>query len=213
MPTGVPLLILGVIAVVALNALKDAGHFGETGFYAGVAVTAAVLGWAAWLTGALPVLDARLRASLAERMAKRLNGRVYSAEEQIWGGATATRYIVEWQSPRRPYTLEFGVSGMAFGARVPGGQAPRALVSVRNGEFAAEGEGKALAERLLDDNMRGALNAIDRLKGGGGDLSLHLSGDAVSIYKQQRLTASAAHQLVVLGTPVIERAIALMAAK
>lgn len=211
--TSIVWVIVAILAVIAIGALDHAGMLGDTGVYVAVAVAVVAVGWLAWATGALPFLDTGMRAALAGRMAKRLNGTVSSYEHSVWGGKTALAYVVEWEGRQRRYRLEFDVSGTQLSARGPGAPARVATVSVNNGEFRCKGKGRAVAERLLDDNMRAALVSIDRLKGGDGDLSLHLSGDEIRIYKQQRLSASRTHQLVLLGMPVIERAIALLQEK
>lgn len=185
-------------------------ELGEAGVYIGIAVAVAAVGWLAWVTGSLPFIDTGMRAALAGRMAKRLKGTVSSFEQSIWGGNTATAYAVEWEGRQRRYRLEFDVTGTTLSAAGPGGAARDAIISVSNGNFRCEGNGRVLAERLLDEGMRAALVSIDRLKGGGGDLSVHLSAGQVRIYKQQRLSASRTHELVLLGMPVIESAMALL---
>ena len=202
-------VVAGVMAVIAIGALERAGKLGETGVAIAVIVAIIGVGWIAWALGALPFVDTGMRAALAGRMAKRLKGSVTSYEHGIWGGKTAIAYAVEWEGRQRRYRLDFDVSGTTLSARVPGPAPREAAVSVRGGEFRCEGRGKAIAERLLDDHLRAALVSIDRLKGGEGDLSLHCSDGQVRLYKQQRLSASRTHQLVLLGLPVIERAIAL----
>lgn len=204
------LVILGILAVVAIGTLGRSQALDTTGVYVASAIVLAVLAWLAWMTGALPFLDSAQRGSVARALAKQVGGKLAAEERPIWGGKTATTYIVGWDGPRCRFALEFDVSGISFRGETKVGRTAQAIVSVREGAFVAQGEGTALAERLLDEQVRAALDAIDRLKGGNGDLSLHFAGGAASIYKQQQLSARKTAEMVALGTPVLEKAVALI---
>ena len=119
MSTGTPLAIIAIIAVIILSKFDS---LDSPGGYAVAGLVAAAFTWLAWMMGALPFVDTALRASLARRMAKRLDGTISKVEQRIWGGGTATAYGVEWNGPRCRFQLEFDVTGTLLRGHVPGGQ-------------------------------------------------------------------------------------------
>lgn len=207
---GVVLLILGILALIAIAMLGRAGAIGGVAVYVACATVIGALGWLAWASGSLPFVDSAQRSAVANRIARNLGATLTHEDQPIWGGKTATAYLVDWQGPGGRYKLQLDVTGVHFSGTAAGCNPASATVSVREGTFRVDGEASALAERLLDEPTRNALNSIDRLKGGKGDLSLHLGGGAISIYKQQALSVRKTTTLVALGTTVIDKALALM---
>lgn len=205
-------VIVGLLLAVSIGGLARSGALGPMGLLcASLAASAMVVGLA-WMTGALPFVDALARQRIARRMARRLGGRLRSESRPIWGGRAATAYLVEWEDADTDtrYTLGLHVSGVSLCAEAREGGAPEVTIDVREGKLGVEGEGAWLANRLIDEEVRALLDAIDRLKGGEGDLSLHLGGRRASIDKGQLLSARKTRRLVALGMPVIKRALALM---
>ena len=207
---GIVVVILAILAVVAIGTLDRSGALSRAGVYVASAIVLAVLVCLAWFTGALPFLDSTQRGAVANRMARDLGATLTREDQPIWGGNTAAAYIVDWLGPGGRYKLQFDVTGVHFSGTGAGCNSASATVNVREGTFQIDGEGSALAEQLLDEPTRSALNSIDRLKGGKDDLSLHLGGGAISIYKQQPLSVRKTTTLIALGTPVIDKALALM---
>jgi hypothetical protein len=209
MSSGFGLLVLAGIAAVAINKLSSTGILGTRGVYAAAAIIAAALAWGAWEMGELPFLDAARRRMLAKRMAKKLNGSVSSKEQNIWGGGTATSYTVQWDRTSGRFELEFDVGGTTLRGNSRGARDVRFAISVDEDRFEITGDEAKLAEQLLDNPTRAALTAIDRLDKSRSSLSLHTGGGSAYLYKQQLLSAHKTADLVVLGTPVIERAAGL----
>ena len=160
------MLVLGIVAAIAVNALAQSGMVGKTGVYVAAAAAAALVLWFARVAGALPFMDTVSRATLAERMGRQFGAKVASRDVPMWGGSTDTAYVVEWDGPRCRLTLELGPTGTSLSADAPERAASGYEIAVSEGKFTVKGEGAA-AERLLDEGTRAALNTIDRLKAQG----------------------------------------------
>lgn len=188
--TGFPLLVFGILLVWGLHAA------GQPWWVAAIAL--APLLWLAYRTGALPFLDAWLRARRAARLAAELGGTVEEQEHGIWGGGMAIAYSVRWHH----YSLCFDVTGVQFGAAAPH-DLRQAGFDTFNGPLNIEGAG----ETLLDTATREAIGAIERI-GPARKLSFDARGKLARLYKHEPLSRRQALRLVRLGTPVLERALA-----
>jgi hypothetical protein len=187
---GFPLLVFGILLVWSLHAA------GLPWWVAPIAL--APLLWLAYRTGALPSLDAWLRARRAARLATDVGGTVEQEEHAIWGGGTAIAHVVRWKH----YSLCFDVTGVQFGATAPH-DLRQASFDTFNGSLDVEGAGEA----LLDAASREAIREIEQT-GAARKLSFDARGKLARLYKHDPLNLRQALRLVRLGTPVLERALA-----
>jgi hypothetical protein len=188
--TGFPIFLLGLLLVWSLHAA------GLPWWVAPIAL--APLLWLAYRTGALPFLEAWLRARRAARLAATLGGTVEQQEHGIWGGGTAIAHVVRWQH----YSLCLDVTGVQFSATAPHELRPAGFDTF-HGPLAIEGAGEA----LLDATTRDAIGAIEQI-GPARKLSFDARGKLARLYKHDLLGERQALRLVRLGTPVLERALA-----
>ena len=188
--TGFPLLVFGLLLVWGVHAA------GLPLYVAAIAVLPLL--WLAYRTGAMPAVDAWLRSRRAARLAIDLGGVVEQHEHGIWGGGTAIAYCVRWQH----YSLCLDVTGVQFTASATH-EVRAAKFDTFKGSLSVEDGGQA----LLDAPTQDAIGAIDAIAG-RTHLSFDAGGKAARLYKHRDLTRRQALQLVRLGTPVLERALA-----